>query len=94
MKIFTVWVGGVEVNDNYLTKKEAENLALKYELDGYDDVSIEEMNHSEMAKAIKANEYSCLGLPWDCHNCPFEYIDCPVFTVKEMKIIVDTYLSK
>ena len=42
-KKFIVWVGGVEVNDTYLTKKEAENLAFEYEDDGYDDVVIEEV---------------------------------------------------
>ena len=42
-KKFTVWVGGVEVNDYYLTKKEAENLAEEYRNDGYDDVVIEEV---------------------------------------------------
>ena len=41
-KKFVVWVGGVEVNDNYLTKKQAEDLAFEYEEDGYDDVVIEE----------------------------------------------------
>jgi hypothetical protein len=40
---FTVWVGGVEVNDYYLTKKEAEWLAEEYREDGYDDVVIEEV---------------------------------------------------
>jgi hypothetical protein len=40
-KKFTVWVGGVEVNDYYLTKKEAEKLAEEYRHDGYDDVVVE-----------------------------------------------------
>jgi hypothetical protein len=40
MKEYTVWVGGVEVNDYYLTKEEAENLAFEYEDDGYDDVIV------------------------------------------------------
>jgi len=40
---FTVWVGGVEVNDEYLTKEEADDLALEYEEDGYDDVVVEEV---------------------------------------------------
>lgn len=44
MKEYTVWVGGVEVNDYYLTKEEAENLAFEYEDDGYDDVIIEKIN--------------------------------------------------
>jgi len=42
-KLFTVWVGGVEVNDYYLTLEQAEELAKEYELDGYNDVQIEEI---------------------------------------------------
>lgn len=44
MKEYTVWVGGIEVNDYYLTKEEAESLAFKYKDDGYDDVIIEKIN--------------------------------------------------
>jgi hypothetical protein len=40
---YTVWVGGIEVNDFYLTKEQAEDLAFEYEQDGYDDVCIEEV---------------------------------------------------
>jgi hypothetical protein len=40
---YTVWVGGTEVNDNYLTKQQAENLAFEYEQDGYDDVIVEQI---------------------------------------------------
>lgn len=43
LKNHTVWVGGVEVNDYYLTKKEAEDLAFKYESKGYDDIIIEKV---------------------------------------------------
>jgi hypothetical protein len=43
MKKYTVWVGGVEVNDYYLTKEEANNLALEYKNNGYDDVIIEKI---------------------------------------------------
>jgi hypothetical protein len=42
-KRFTVWAGAVEVNDYYLTKEEADDLAFEYEEDGYDDVFIEEV---------------------------------------------------
>jgi antirestriction protein ArdC len=38
---YTVWVGGTEVTDNYLTKIEAEEIAQGYINDGYDDVQIE-----------------------------------------------------
>lgn len=43
MKKYSVWVGGCEVNDYYLTKAEAEDLAEEYKEDGYDDVFIEEV---------------------------------------------------
>ena len=39
-KKYSVWVGGVEVNDYYLTKEKAEDLAFEYKDDGYDDVHI------------------------------------------------------
>ena len=42
-KLYTVWVGGTEVNDYYLTKEQAENLAFDYEIDGYNDVIVEEV---------------------------------------------------
>lgn len=44
MKKFSVWVGGIEVNDNYLTKEQAENLSFEYEQQGYDDVIVEQIN--------------------------------------------------
>jgi len=40
-KTYTVWVGGTEVNDYYLTMEQAKNLAYEWEIDGYDDVVIE-----------------------------------------------------
>lgn len=40
---YSVWVGGLEVNDDYLTYEEAERLANIYLEDGYDDVQIEEI---------------------------------------------------
>lgn len=44
MKKYSVWVGGSEVNDYYLTKEQAEYLAEEYKEDGYDDVVIEEID--------------------------------------------------
>lgn len=41
---FSVWVGGGEVNDYYLTEEEAERLADTYREDGYDDVQVVENN--------------------------------------------------
>lgn len=39
---YSVWVGGGEVNDHYLTKKEANELSEYYKELGYDDVAIRE----------------------------------------------------
>jgi hypothetical protein len=41
MDLYTVWVGGVEVNDVYLSEREALSLAERYLSDGYDDVVVE-----------------------------------------------------
>ena len=40
---YTVWVGGSEVNDYYLSLDEAQSLAKLYLDRGYDDVLIEEV---------------------------------------------------
>jgi len=43
-KLYTVWVGGIEVNNYYLTDEEsAEQLAEDYRKDGYDDVKVEKL---------------------------------------------------
>ena len=38
---YTVWIGGIEYNDFYLTKSEAQALASDLINEGYDDVKIE-----------------------------------------------------
>ena len=38
---FSVWVGGVEVNDNLLTLDEAQRIAKNWLDGGYDDVQID-----------------------------------------------------
>lgn len=46
-KVFSVWVGAVEVNDYYLTKKEAQELADHWKRKGYGkDVQIEKVRRS------------------------------------------------
>jgi hypothetical protein len=37
---YSVWVGGVEVNDFYLTREAAATLAEEFSNDGHDDVFI------------------------------------------------------
>ena len=41
MSNWTVWVGGGEINDYLLTKKEAQELAQIWKDKGYDEVAIE-----------------------------------------------------
>ena len=41
IKKWIVWAGGTEVNDYYLDKAKAEQLANKYKSEGYDDIKIE-----------------------------------------------------
>lgn len=38
---YTVWVGGVEINDHLLSKRDANHLAEMYRSCGYDDVCVE-----------------------------------------------------
>ncbi len=41
---YSVWVGGVEVNDYYLTQLEAQQLAAQYTRDGYTDAIVRKEN--------------------------------------------------
>ena len=43
-KIYTVWVGGVEVNDSFLNWEDAEQLYKHWLSMGYHDVIIEEVS--------------------------------------------------
>jgi hypothetical protein len=44
MSKWTVWVGGLEVNDYYLTQDEAKKLAQAWKDDDYDEVVIEQVS--------------------------------------------------
>ena len=44
MRCYTVWVGAMEVNDEYQTLEDAKKLARMFEHHGYDDVQIEKVN--------------------------------------------------
>lgn len=48
MKTYSVWVGGGEVNDRYLTAREAQDTADYYKQKGYEDVVIEDDAKSEV----------------------------------------------
>jgi len=48
LTMYSVWVGGVEINDHYITDHiEALELAKKYSLEGYDDVAIQDIDISK-----------------------------------------------
>jgi hypothetical protein len=57
-KRFTVWVGGFEVNDYYLTQEEAEDLKAEYVEKGYDDAVIESKKGSVTASDFIAWYFS------------------------------------
>jgi hypothetical protein len=42
--LFTVWVGGVEVNGYYIALDKARELAEGYQDEGYDDVAVVKLN--------------------------------------------------
>jgi hypothetical protein len=44
MRCYTVWVGAMEVNDEYQTLEDAKKLANQFTDRGYDDVQIEKVN--------------------------------------------------
>lgn len=46
-KTWSVFVGGSEVNNHYLTKDEAKELADEYVSDGYDEVYIVDTNGNQ-----------------------------------------------
>jgi hypothetical protein len=48
---YSVWIGGVEIND-IESKKEAEAIANEWKLNGYDDVQIEEENHGSVSQSL------------------------------------------
>ena len=49
LTMYSVWVGGVEINDYYIITNHTEALALarEYLLEGYDDVAVESIDISK-----------------------------------------------
>ena len=47
---YTVWVGGMEVNDFLLSRREAKIYAEFWKQEGYDDVSIERISRRKYKK--------------------------------------------
>lgn len=43
MDKYTVWVGGIEATQYYVSKSEAERIATEYKSEGYTDVIIEKV---------------------------------------------------
>lgn len=53
---YTVWVGGVEVNDAFIPKEEAVELANSYRKQGYNDVRVERYHSIPTTDKIKNNK--------------------------------------
>lgn len=49
---YTVWVGGVEVNDFYLLWTEAVAIAGEYITDGYDDVQVQRVIRPDLSLTV------------------------------------------
>jgi hypothetical protein len=47
MNTYTVWVGGIEINDYYLTIEQAKNMEHIYIAQGYEDVIIEKKGQQQ-----------------------------------------------
>lgn len=47
LKLFSVWVGGAEINSNYLTGREAIQIAEQWISQGYEDVAVERVLDGE-----------------------------------------------
>ena len=55
---YSVWVGGVEVNDFPLTMGSAWRLAQEYIDDGYDDVEMEIAVNQQIRRVNRRKEYN------------------------------------
>lgn len=55
---YSVWVGGVEVNDFPLTMGKALRLAQEYIDDGYDDVEMEIAVNQQIRRVNRRKEYN------------------------------------
>jgi len=53
---YTVWVGGIEVNNSLLSKEDAVELANSYRKQGYDDVHVERYHSVPTTDKIKNNK--------------------------------------
>jgi hypothetical protein len=53
---YSVWVGGVEVNNYLLTKEQAENLAQEWIDDGYDEVAIDDYRITDNTSCSEENQ--------------------------------------
>lgn len=61
---YTIWVGGVEINDNLMPKEEAVELANSYRKQGYRDVHVEKYyTISPQLKSYLWQEFSKNNLP-------------------------------
>ena len=87
MTIYTVWVGGGEINDHLLTARQATDIAREWSDKGYDDVVIEisvkssqvSLYQSELAELTHRTQVAVFGWCGCEDNAGNEnpYTDCP-----------------
>ena len=65
---YTVWVGGTEVNDNWLTYDEAKVLYDKFKAQGYDDIQLDARIKQEIPTDSKLISKEFHGIDWDKIN--------------------------
>ena len=93
MKTYSVWVGGSEVNDNYLTKKQAEELANEYKADGYDDVAIRKGNTMKTQLGCPVCGTECGLSQYECENRERDYMKTQDEKLSEAVIIINELLG-
>ena len=65
---YTVWVGGTEVNDHWLTYDEAKVLYDKFKAQGYDDIQLDARIKQEIPTDSKLISKEFHGIDWDKIN--------------------------
>ena len=65
---YTVWVGGTEVNDNWLTYDEAKVLYDKFKAQGYDDIQLDARIKQDIPTDSKLISKEFHGIDWDKIN--------------------------
>ena len=81
----TVWVGGTEVNDSLLSKKDADIIANKWRADGYTDVVIEQLTSDHNDSVESSNNK--VSEPKYLIDIATMMLDRPNKTIMEVELV-------